>query len=233
MFDVNKHKFLLVQILKDIYSDVELSNALGFKGGTAIMLFYGLPRFSVDLDFNLLIKEKEDVVYSKVRDIILKYGKIKDEAKKHFGVIVVLDYGQNERNLKIEISNREGLDSYEIKNYLGIPIQVMRESGLFANKLCALLDRGEIINRDVFDCYFLMQKRTPINVEIVESRMKTDFKSYLEKCIKEAEKLNEKRILSGLGDLMDEETKRFVRKSLKTEFISLLNFYKEFPITVK
>jgi len=31
MLDLNKHRFLLVQILKDIYSDIELANSLGFK----------------------------------------------------------------------------------------------------------------------------------------------------------------------------------------------------------
>jgi hypothetical protein len=52
MVNINKHKFFLVQILKDIYSDIELSNYLGFKGGSALMFFYDLPRFSVD--FNLI-----------------------------------------------------------------------------------------------------------------------------------------------------------------------------------
>ena len=55
MVDINRHKFFLVQILKDIYSDLELANILGLKGGTALMFFYDLPRFSVDLDFNLLV----------------------------------------------------------------------------------------------------------------------------------------------------------------------------------
>jgi len=54
MIDLNKHKFIIVQILKDIYSDLEIANELGFKGGTALMLFYDLPRFSADIDFNLL-----------------------------------------------------------------------------------------------------------------------------------------------------------------------------------
>jgi len=31
MIDVNKHKFYLVQLLKDIYSDAELANCMGFK----------------------------------------------------------------------------------------------------------------------------------------------------------------------------------------------------------
>jgi hypothetical protein len=46
MMDVNRHKFFLVQILKDIYSDIELANWLGFKGGTSLMFFYDLPRLS-------------------------------------------------------------------------------------------------------------------------------------------------------------------------------------------
>ena len=68
----------MLQILRDIYSDLELANYLGFKGGTALMFFYGLPRFSVDLDFNLLKPEKENEVYQKVKTILLKYGKIDD-----------------------------------------------------------------------------------------------------------------------------------------------------------
>lgn len=40
MIDLNRHKFFMVQILKDIYSDIELANYLGFKGGTALMFFY-------------------------------------------------------------------------------------------------------------------------------------------------------------------------------------------------
>jgi predicted nucleotidyltransferase component of viral defense system len=97
MVDINRHKFFLVQILKDIYSDLELANCLGFKGGTAMMFFYGLPRFSVDLDFNLINKGKEKIVYEKVRKILLKYGTIYDEAKKVYGPVIVLDYGFGER----------------------------------------------------------------------------------------------------------------------------------------
>ena len=43
MIDINKHKFLLVQILKEIYTDIELANCLGFKGGTALMLYKDFP----------------------------------------------------------------------------------------------------------------------------------------------------------------------------------------------
>ena len=44
--DLNKHKYFMLQILRDVYSDPELANRLGFKGGTASMFFHDLPRFS-------------------------------------------------------------------------------------------------------------------------------------------------------------------------------------------
>jgi predicted nucleotidyltransferase component of viral defense system len=231
MLNINKHKFFLVQVLKDIYSDIYLANHLGFKGGTALALFYDLPRFSVDLDFNLTGSGDAGAVYEKLRLLALKYGGIRDEAKKHFGLIVVLDYGEGERNLKIEISNRQYGDNYEIRNYLGISVKVMRLPDMFAHKLCALLDRRALTNRDIFDCHFLMQRRTPVNKHIVEQRMNLDLASYLDKCIDAVENVNERRILSGLGELMDEETKSFVKNKLKGETISLLKLYREFPIT--
>ncbi len=128
MISINRHKFFLVQILKDIYTDIELTNWLGFKGGTALMFFYDLPRFSIDLDFNLIEPGRLDSVYEKVRKILLHYGVITDEAKKYFGPLLVLDYGVGERKLKVEISNRQFNDHYEIKNLLGINMKVMIRS---------------------------------------------------------------------------------------------------------
>ena len=189
MANINKHKFFLMQILKDIYSDIELANSLGFKGGTALMFFYDLPRFSVDLDFNLLDLTKEKTVYEKVRRILLKYGKIFDEALKFYGPIIVLDYGVGERKLKVEISNRQWKNQYERKNLLGINMEVMVAPDMFAHKLCALLDRGELTNRDIFDSWFFMQKQMPINKEIVETRMEMSLADYIQKCINHLEKM--------------------------------------------
>lgn len=230
MINLNKHKFLLLQILKDIYSDLELANYLGFKGGTALMFFYNLPRLSVDLDFNLLEPSKEEVVYQKVQAILLKYGTIFDEAMKFYGPVIVLDYGIGERKLKVEISNRQFDNQYEIKNLLGINALVMTQPDMFVHKLCALLDRDAIANRDIFDCHFFMQQRTPINSKIVETRMGMPFSDYLQRCITQLESMSDKGMLNGLGELMTEETKKFVRTKLRTETIELLRFYKGFPI---
>lgn len=230
MLDINKHKFYLVSVLKDIYADAELATALGFKGGTAHMLFYDLPRFSVDLDFNLLAPGKSKELYKKVQKILLNYGHIRDEAKKYFGLLLVLDYGEKERNLKIEISNREFPDSYETKNYLGIPVKVMVKPDMFAHKLCALLDRNMIANRDIFDVYYFMQQKTPINKNIVEKRIDIEFKEYIDACITKIEKLPGKNLLNGIGELVDNNLKSFVREQLKEETIQLLKMYREFPL---
>jgi len=230
MTDINKHKFFLVSVLKDIYSDTELANSLGFKGGTAQMLFYDLPRFSVDLDFNLLIPGNSIAVYDKIRKILLNYGTIRDEAHKHFGLLLVLDYESTERNLKVEISNRVFPDSYETRIFLGIPMKVMIKPDLFAHKLCALLDRNVLTNRDIFDIYYFLRQKTPVNQAIIRQRMGKELGEYIDLCIERIEKVNTKTLLHGMGDLLDNDLKIFVKTSLKTETIQMLKVYREFPL---
>lgn len=227
--DTNKHKFFMLQILKDIFSDTELADSLAFKGGTALMFFYDLPRFSVDLDFNLLDTDKEKVVHDKVRKILLKYGDIHDEALKFHGSVFVLDYGQDERKLKVEISNRQFDNHYEVKNLLGIDMKVLVKPDMFAHKLCALLDRNEITGRDVFDSWLFLNTQTPINANIVEERMKMPLQEYIQRCIDTLEQVSDKTIMNGLGELTDGEIKKFAKTKLRKETISLLGFFKAFP----
>jgi predicted nucleotidyltransferase component of viral defense system len=230
MTDINKHRFLLVQILKDIYSDLVLANSLGFKGGTALMFFYGLPRFSVDLDFNLTDKEREVEVFEKMKNIILKQGEIFDEARKFYGPIVVLSYGKGERKLKVEISNRDFNDRYEIKDFLGIRIRVMVLADMFAHKLCSLLDRPSLAGRDIFDTWFLLKNSYPVNKEIIEKRMNKTFSEYLRECIIRLEAADDRIIMKGIGELTDPQLKSFARKGMRAETIELLKFYEKYPI---
>jgi len=230
MIDLNRHKFFLVQILKDVYSDIELATWLGFKGGTALMFFYDLPRFSVDLDFNLLNTGKEVLVFEKMQAILIKYGSIADKAIKFYGSIIVLNYGLGDRKLKVEVSNRLFDNHYEIKNLLGINMKVMVEADMFAHKLCALLDRNELTNRDIFDCWFFMQRQTPINKDLVEVRMGIKLAEYLQKCIDKLESMSDKGMLNGIGELSDSSMKNFVKTKLRIDVIGLLRFYKDFPI---
>lgn len=62
MLNKDLHRAVLVNTLSVIYSDSQIRTLLGFKGGTAAVLFYNLPRFSVDLDFDLLDASKKELV---------------------------------------------------------------------------------------------------------------------------------------------------------------------------
>jgi len=230
MIDINRHRLLLVQLLKDIFSDNQLSNMLGFKGGSALMFFHDLPRFSVDLDFNLLDIKKEDKVYDKLREIMTKYGTISDEVRKFHGPLLVLDYGAGERKLKVEVSNRVFNDSYEIRNLLGINVRVMVPADMFAHKLCALLDRRSLAGRDIFDCWFFMKSRMPVNIDIVEKRMNVRYSEYIQRCIDRIENVRETSILQSIGELIDDNMKKFVRTGLREEALTYLKFYKDFPV---
>ena len=66
MLDINKHRANLNLILRGIYTNTEIGSYLGFKGGTACLMLYGLPRFSVDLDLNLMNPNKALLVYEKL-----------------------------------------------------------------------------------------------------------------------------------------------------------------------
>ena len=98
----------MVKILKEIYSDLSLGPILGFKGGTLVYLLYNLPRFSVDLDFDLLQEGKEDYVLEKIGKILEKFGTLREKRNKHFTLFSLLSYGSGERQLKVEISKRNG-----------------------------------------------------------------------------------------------------------------------------
>jgi len=228
--NTNKHRFYLTQVLTDIYSDRELARCLGFKGGTALMFFHNLPRFSVDLDFDLLEIEKAELVYTKVKNILLKHGKIHDEAQKFFGDLLALDYEHGERNLKIDISHRKYNDEYEIKNLLGISVKTMKISDMFTHKLVALLGRKEIADRDIFDCWWFMSRQTPVKTTMIESLTQKNYSDYMQECIHAMENLPKRSLLYGLGELLEQNMKTFVRNKLRTEILTLLRFYKEFPI---
>jgi len=43
--NINKHRLLMLQLLKDIFQNELLSFCLALKGGTCLMFFRGLQRF--------------------------------------------------------------------------------------------------------------------------------------------------------------------------------------------
>ncbi len=231
IMDRNKHKLYMAQILSLIFKDKELCNALAFKGGTSMMFFHNLNRFSTDLDFNLLVPQKLDMVYDKVRSILTRFGTIDDEAKKIYGPVLVVNYGKGERMLKVEISTRQYPDHYEMLSLAGTFIRVMTMPDMFAHKLCAMGER--LSPRDIYDVWFFLQNHTEINEEIVRLRTGKSVSEYSALCAEHVKESSPKLLMQGLGEVLnDAKSKNFVKNKLIAETASALELFSAFPMIV-
>lgn len=107
--DISKHKTMLSNILIDIYKDDILSPVLGFKGGSAAMFFYNLPRFSTDLDFDIIKTENtdENIIIERISRILAEKYIVKEQSNKHNTLFWLVSYGDGYSNIKIEVSTRE------------------------------------------------------------------------------------------------------------------------------
>lgn len=227
--DKNKHKFYMAQILSLIFKDKDLCNLLAFKGGTSLMFFHNLNRFSTDLDFNLLDPDKLDLAYDKVRAILTRFGTIDAEAKKLYGPVLVLNYGKGERMLKVEISVRQYPNHYEMRSLAGTDIRVMVMSDMFAHKLCAMGER--LSPRDIYDVWFFLQNHTEINEEIVRIRTAKSVSEYTAWCAEHVKEASPKLLMQGLGEVLnDAKSKTFVKNKLIAETSSALELFSAFPL---
>ena len=227
--DKNKHKFYMAQILSLIFKDKDLCNVLAFKGGTSLMFFHNLNRFSTDLDFNLLDPDKLDLAYDKVRAILTRFGTIDDEAKKLYDLVLVLNYGKGERMLKVEISVRQYPNHYEMRSLAGTDIRVMVMSDMFAHKLCAMGER--LSPRDIYDVWFFLQNHTEINEEIVRIRTAKSVSEYTAWCAEHVKEASPKLLMQGLGEVLnDAKSKTFVKNKLIAETSSALELFSAFPL---
>lgn len=232
---INKeqHQKIMLNILADISADPELSVNLGFKGGTCCYFLYGLDRFSVDLDFDLLNENKKDSVCEKIEKLLLKYGKAEKQNK---ALSYKLKYSDDLKvsGLKIDISDRidlNKLNQYEILDVVsGVPLNVLKKEDIFAHKLVALKDRFEnkkinkaVANRDLYDICFFFQKGWDFNIDIIKLRRGIAAKEYLKELKEFIEKnVNEKNVLNGIGALVDDRKRDWVKNNLKKEAIKQL-----------
>lgn len=231
IIDKQKHKKIMLDILSDISADPVLSVNLGFKGGTCVYFLYNLDRFSVDLDFDLLNIEKKKQVFDKIDLILAKYGEVKNEGESRRK----LKYSEESAMLKVDISDRmeiNVLNKYEVRDIVsGLPINVLSQKDIFAHKLVAITDRYNkktknkiIVNRDLYDTNFFFDNSWEFNESIIELRTQKSAIQYLTDLVSLIEKkVDEDKILDGIGALVDDKKRLWVRKNLKKELLKKLS----------
>ncbi|MBM3282837.1 nucleotidyl transferase AbiEii/AbiGii toxin family protein [Candidatus Gottesmanbacteria bacterium] len=173
-----------------------------FKGGTAIHLLLGSPRFSEDLDFSteyhrreikklVKLSEKEIAkelpnfktlsLYQAKRSIRLRIKYFHPDFKYPF--VIRLDFLQGEkpvqRPLSAPLVTRFPLVLFPVILHLSA-------EEILAEKIRAFLTRAK--GRDIFDLWFLLEKGTFVNIDLVCKKLRRVKKGFsiqeLEKKVK-------------------------------------------------
>jgi predicted nucleotidyltransferase component of viral defense system len=194
------------QAIREITQEVTLA-ALGrtdffkfaaFQGGTCLRIFYGLNRFSEDMDFILQQPDQTfelktylqatseelkaygyniEIIDRSKTDIAVKKAFLKDDS---IGKVIQLNYaGQTGPSRKIHIkfevdTNPPARSGFEVK-YIDFPfvssVTVQDRPSLFAGKIHALLCRDYIKGRDWYDFIWYTSRKTPINLAFLSSAL--------------------------------------------------------------
>lgn len=227
MLHIPKHEQLLKNILRDIYTNSNLQASLAFKGGTCLYMFYGLDRFSVDLDFNVRTDTFDDEA---LNVIIEKHLRVIDREDKRNTWFWLGSYEKATQKVKIEVSKREYPDHYVNQDFYGLTVPTMEPSCMFAHKLCAITDRKKFQNRDIYDAHFMFRKNFSIEEEIIKLRTGKTTKEYLAELIPFIEKkVTTSNVLDGLGELLTDAQKDSVRATLKRDILFDLRSRVETP----
>lgn len=158
-------------LILDVLSKSKIGKKIIFKGGTALRLVYGSPRFSQDLDFSL----KKGFSFAEFKKSIFQIKEIDDEIiikdiyekrKTIFSLILVETKLLKQRfSIKIEVSKRdpsykkEDFSLKAIKSSVSILMPLVYTASLeriFYEKKIAVLTRKE--PRDYFDLWWLAEK---------------------------------------------------------------------------
>lgn len=187
-------EFWEIALLQGLF-DSEAGRHLVFKGGTALRLAYGSPRFSEDLDFSLAKDTLSGGFRPLVEGIVapLDDASITDLAEKRFTYLaevkIAPSYLTMPFRIKVEISRRPlgryGRELRLITSPQVSPLQVICTVAsldqIHNDKIVCLRDRTA--SRDLFDLWFISQilKRpwTPPKTGFRKHDIRRDLRKYL------------------------------------------------------
>ncbi len=201
------------------------SERLLFKGGTALRIILGSPRFSEDLDFTGtgIIQKMVDELFANTLSEIERTGikvditEAKETAGGYLGIAAFFLHNFKIR-IQIEVSLRKGehlkgtralVHSDYLPAYTVVYLSV---EDIINGKLQALFARAK--PRDFYDYYFLLSRNSPIvkekkNLETVLKLLQSsniNFKTELKKLLPVSHQL----ILKDFKKLLTQEIKKYL-----------------------
>jgi predicted nucleotidyltransferase component of viral defense system len=197
-------KIDVTQIVREFWETVVLKGlfespngkSLIFKGGTALRLVYGSPRFSEDLDFSLTEDNLKGKFKPLVKKIISPYSEllITDLQEKYYTYLgeikITQDYLPSPFRIKIEISKRRERAYKSDLALISSSLSTVQCLGrvatleqLYKDKLICIKERAK--PKDVFDLWYICQKLKktyePETITISKKELTRDLRKYLPK----------------------------------------------------
>ena len=182
-------------ILKGLFDSPD-GKSLIFKGGTALRLVYGSPRFSEDLDFSLTTDRLQGKFTLLIKKIVSPFPElvITDLEEKYYTYLgeikITQDYLPSPFRIKVEISKRRERGYKSDLAIISSPVstvqclcRVATLEQLYKDKLACLKDRAK--SKDVFDMWYICQKLRrsyePQDISIPAKELVRDLRKYLPK----------------------------------------------------
>lgn len=212
-------KRILATIFSGPYKD-----SIAFKWGTLAYLHYGLPRFSTDIDLDLLDISVEQSFIDYMDTALLTLGSVEKRVWKNLHRRR-FRYDSNARIIKIELNKRENTyNVYETVRIDTMDIQCQNCSSMVSNKLLALGERW--YNRDLYDIHYFLSKWYRFDEKIVYDGTHKTLAERINYIITDIpEHFNETSVLHQLGEVLDVKQKPRVKTHLVTETTKLLQLY--------
>ena len=175
-------EYLQLLFLNKLYQHKE-SSRIFFKGGTAIHFLFKAPRFSEDLDFTVMMAEKDfTLLINAIFTELEKEEEVNFKERKTitgkrflltapsgilpFATFINLDFSFRE---KVWQPDKSILDSPYPINFNSF-IYHLSAQEICAEKLRALLTRQK--GRDFFDLWFLISKGISLNNNLIKEKLK-------------------------------------------------------------
>lgn len=212
----------IIEVVQSVAKS-EAGSHLAFKGGTALKLFYDLPRYSEDIDYDFLGKISPQQMLDILKLLAAKRKwEVTDDAVKYNTILLELRFAGPERNfrVKIEISTREKDLKTTILSLRGVPVLTLEPSFLMTEKLITYVKRKA--GRDIFDAWFILNNSYPLDETLLIDTFggRTNFFSAL---LKVTQKADPQKILRDTGKLLSIDQRNWIKTSFLIDFQRLVS----------
>jgi len=200
----------------------KVGSQIAFKGGTALKLFYDLPRYSEDIYYDSLRAVSHEELISIIKGLCTKKSwEITDDALKFYTILVELRFRGPDRNfhIKIEISTREKELKTAILPLRGVPVVTLEPSFLMTEKLLTFLDRQA--GRDIFDAWFILNSAYPLDEAMIKGVF-GNRAEFFQAMLHTVKKADSKKILRDTGKLLEQDLRNWIKTSFLSDFERLI-----------